>query len=121
MTINAKKEITDSNGIVVVGPDDKPVTVGEVVALSLNTTMSADPRRAYRLAMEFSTKDEVVLAAGDATLIVKAMTDQKYYFTVISGQIIDMVESMMEEVQESPYFTSPGEDGGIVVLDKVPV
>jgi len=71
--------------------EDKLLTVGEVVSTVLGAQTS-NPSLAWVLGKKFACEEEVELKAEDVLFIKKELTDNKHWVSMITGQVLEILE-----------------------------
>ena len=90
MKINTKKEIVDFDGNAI--KNTMVDGVGKVLAKILASEKNTDPLRAFLLAKDFYTKDEVELNASDVKFVSDAVKASVNYTPLTQGQLLELLK-----------------------------
>lgn len=93
-TINAKQELVDFNGKPLKSGEET-FTVGTVMSSILGGQVS-NPTLGWVLGKKFATEDTVDLKAEDIVFLKKEIEDNKGFFAIIKGQLIELLDSPVE-------------------------
>lgn len=71
--------------------DNKDLIIGEVISTILGGE-SSNPTLAWQLGKKFAIQKEVELKAEEVVFIKKEVENNKSFFAIIKGQVIEMLD-----------------------------
>ena len=94
MKVKVKTVLEDIKGAALMGPDGKPLVIGEVLqAALLQDNEKGDVKdavRRFNLARDIETNDEVELSAEDVVMLKKSLSN--LYKPLVAGQVCLLLE-----------------------------
>ena len=96
MKINTTVVLKTLKGEALQNPDKTEITLGEALGLIMASHEMGGKMKCFILAQKFSTEKEVEVDSADLKLVKEACESTKVFISLVSGQILLILEELTE-------------------------
>lgn len=91
--LNTKTVLLGLDGKPIPADKGEQIILGNVISNVLSGPNLENPARAYQLAKQIATNDEVTLKAEDIVYLKKVIQNATYLAAIISGQVLELLDN----------------------------